>query len=104
MQLERYNMNHEAEKIPYIAYEGALARNERTIKRLIISLVLSVFLMFASNAIWLWAFSQYEYVDETTTTVQQDGKGQNVYGDNNNLNDGAKDSNNKTPKNGEEKR
>lgn len=104
MELEKYSTPQKNDSIPYIAYESALARNERTIKRLIISLVLSIVLMFASNAVWLWAFSQYEYVDETTTTVQQDGKGQNVYGDNNNLNDGAKDSNNKTPKNGEEKR
>lgn len=103
MELEKYSASQKNDNIPYIAYESALARNERTIKRLIISLVLSIVLMFASNAVWLWAFSQYEYVDETTTTtVKQDGKGQNVYGDNNKLN-GADDSSDKTPKNGEEK-
>lgn len=104
MQLERYEMNNDIERIPYIAYESALARNERTIKRLIIALLLSIVLMFASNGIWIYAFSQFEYVDETTTTtVQQDGKGQNVYGDNNKLSNGAKDSNSQTKKNDKEK-
>ena len=96
MDLEKYETkNEKVERIPYIAYESALARNERTIKRLIISLVLSILLIFASNAVWLYVFSQYEYGSEetTTTTVKQDGKGQNVYGDGNELSNGTKDSN-----------
>ena len=100
-------MNNDVERIPYIAYESALARNERTIKRLIIALVLSIVLMFASNGIWLYAFSQFEYVDETTTTtttVKQDGKSQNVYGDNNKLNEpNNNNSKEKTQKNDKEK-
>lgn len=82
--------------IPYIAYESALARNERTAKRLIVSLVLCILLLVISNVAWLYALSNFEYVDETTTTVTQDGKGQNVYGDNNKVNDGSKDSSRKT--------
>lgn len=75
--------------IPYVAYESALARNERTIKRLIISLVSCILLVVICNCAWLYAWCQFEYVDEetTTTTVQQDGEGQNVYGDNNNVNE-----------------
>ena len=92
--------------IPYIAYEGALARNERTAKRLIVSLIICILLLVISNLAWLYTLSQFEYVDEatTTTTVTQDGKGQNVYGDNNKVNDGAEDSSSKTQKNAEEKR
>lgn len=92
--------------IPYIAYEGALARNERTAKRLIVSLIICILLLVISNLAWLYALSNFEYVDEaTTTTVTQDGKGQNVYGDNNRVNDGAENSNSdKTQKNAEEKR
>ena len=104
MQLERYNMNHEAEKIPYIAYEGALARNERTIKRLIISLVLSVFLMFASNAIWLYAWMQYDYSSETTTTeVNQKSDGTNIYGDRNKVNEPTNKGNSKKTQETEKK-
>lgn len=91
--------------IPYIAYESALARNERTAKRLIVSLIICILLLVISNLAWLYALSNFEYVDEaTTTTVTQDGKGQNVYGDNNRVNDGAKNnSSDKTQKNAEEK-
>lgn len=91
MQLERYEMNNDVERIPYIAYESALARNERTIKRLIIALVLSIVLMFASNAMWAYCWMQYDYSSEETT-VSQDGKGSNVYGNNNEVNNGASNS------------
>ena len=35
------------ETIPYLAYEGAMARNERTIKRLVIALILAISMIFA---------------------------------------------------------
>ena len=92
-------MEKEIERVPYIAYESTLARNERTIKRLIIALVLSIVLMFASNGIWLYAWMQYDYTSETTTTTQvdQDGKGTNVYGDGNEVN-GADNNGNSSEK------
>lgn len=85
---------NEQPTIPYIAYESEMARHERTVKRLIVSLVLTILLLVISNVCWLYAWCQFEYVDETTTTttVTQDGKGQNVYGDGNNLNDGSENS------------
>lgn len=65
--------------IPYIAFEGQMARNERHIKRLVIALVISIVLMFASNAIWLWAWMQYDYVDaETAETVTMESGGGNA--------------------------
>lgn len=62
--------------VPYIVYESAQARAERTVKRLIVALVLAVVLIFASNAAWLWAWMQYDYTGEMTTTetVTVDGK------------------------------
>lgn len=94
---------NEQPTIPYIAYESEMARHERTVKRLIWSLVLAVLLVVISNACWLYVLSGYEYVDETTTTtVTQDGKGQNVYGNGNNVNNGAEDSNKTETKKAEE--
>lgn len=90
--------------IPYIAYESALARNERTAKRLIVSLIICILLLVISNLAWLYVLSEFEYVDETTTTVTQDGKGQNVYGDNNRVNDGAENSSSKTKANEKKER
>jgi hypothetical protein len=60
--------------VPYIVHEGELARAERHAKRLIIALVLSILLMFASNALWLYAWMQYDYTSEYSQTVAVDGK------------------------------
>ena len=48
--------------IPYFVHEGDMARSERTIKKLLIALVVAIALIFASNAIWLYAWMQYDYV------------------------------------------
>lgn len=70
--------------VPYIAFESAAARHERITKRLIVALVLAVVLIFASNAIWLWAWMQYDYTsDEVVTEYQQDGYGLNIIGEGN---------------------
>ena len=65
--------------VPYIVYESVMSRLERTIKRLVVALVVTIILMFATNAIWLYFWNQYEYVYEdettsTTSTVTVDGK------------------------------
>lgn len=58
------------EQIPYIVYEQSETRHERTVRRLIIALVLSIVLIFASNGLWLYYWMQYDYVE---TTVELDG-------------------------------
>lgn len=73
----------EKNTVSYIVYEGCLARDERIIKRLVIALVLTIVLMFASNGVWLYTWMQYDYEGETvseTTTTTQDGNGVNIYG------------------------
>ena len=62
--------------IPYIVYESTMTRFERTIKRLVIALIIAIVLMFATNVIWLYFWNQYEYVyeNDTTSTVTVDGK------------------------------
>lgn len=74
--------------VPYIAFEGALARMERVTKRLALLAGVALLLLFISNAVWLYAWTRYDYgVEETTTVsqdVSQDGEGNNVE-----LNNGA---------------
>ncbi len=53
--------------IPYIAFEGEMARHERTQKRLVVALVVTVVLLFVSNLAWLWLFSQYDIETEAVT-------------------------------------
>lgn len=67
--------------IPYIVHEGTMVRMERQIRRITIALIISVILMFVSNALWLYAWMQYDYTGETTTTrITQDGQGINTIG------------------------
>lgn len=81
--------------VPYIVYEGAQAKNERTVKRLVIALVIAIALIFASNMAWLYVWSSYEYTGtETTTTYTQDGEGTNIIGDSNEVTDESADGEN----------
>ena len=66
--------------VPYIVYEGAQARHERTIKRLLIIIIIAISMLFASNAIWLYVWSQYDTVEYDYT---QDGRGVNIIGSEN---------------------
>lgn len=72
------------QSVPFVVHESAMARNERTVKRLVIALIAAIVLIFASNAIWLYAWMQYDYSGEgTATEYKQDGEGLNIIGDRN---------------------
>jgi len=61
--------------VPYIVYDEEQARNERNVKRLVIALIISICLIFASNLVWLYAWMQYDYTsEEITHTVDVDAK------------------------------
>lgn len=79
------------QNVPYIVYEGEQARHERTIRRLITIIIICIALIFASNAIWLYAWMQYDYSSEDVTTIQQDGRGVNIIGNENGVSNGAED-------------
>lgn len=74
--METETRKDKPENVQFIVYEAAQARAERTSKRLIYALVIAVLLIFASNGMWLYAWMQYDYTSETTTTetVTVDGK------------------------------
>lgn len=66
--------------VPYIVYESEQARSERHIKRFVIAVITAVAMLFISNFIWLYAWCQYDYVNETTTvSVEGDGDGDANY-------------------------
>lgn len=60
--------------VPYIVHESAQARNERTVKRLVIALIVLALLWFATIGIGVYACMQYDYSSEQTETVTVDGK------------------------------
>ena len=49
-----------ADPVPYIVHESAMARQERTIKRLWILLLVMVVLLIGTNGIWIYYESQFE--------------------------------------------
>lgn len=69
----------QAEPVPFIAYESAMARLERTIKRLWILLMVMLVLLVGSNVAWIVCESQF--VDEVTETIETSAEGGgNAYG------------------------
>lgn len=82
MDCETCKTKKPVEPVPYIVHESAMARNERTVKRLVVALIVAISLIFASNAAWLYAWCQYDYTSEETGFTQ-DGEGLNIIGDRN---------------------
>ena len=65
--------------VPYIVHEADMARQERTIKRLWVLLIIVIVLFVGSNCAWLWYENSFEDEIITTTEVEQqtDGGGNN---------------------------
>ncbi len=72
----------EKQSVPYIVYEAEAARHERHTKRLVIAIIIAIIAIFINNAIWLWAWMQYDYAGEETVYTQ-DGQGTNIIGSSN---------------------
>lgn len=53
--------------VPYIVYESEAARHERTVKRLLTALLITILLMVGTNMAWLYVFNQYDIVSEDVT-------------------------------------
>lgn len=62
------------QNVPFVVYESAMTRHERTIKKLIITIIICIVLIFASNLAWLGFFNQYEFCSTDTESVTVDGK------------------------------
>ena len=63
------------ESIPYIAHEFAMARAERTAKRLWITILTLIFLLVGSNSVWIWYENQFEDIE----IVQENADGYNSF-------------------------
>lgn len=80
--MERSNKPTKPDTVPYIVFEGEIARQERHIKRLWIALITAI--VAASVAIvlivggFLLYLNQYDFA-----SYQQDGEGVNIVGDGN---------------------
>ena len=63
--------------VPYIVYESEAARHERTVKRLLTALLITILLMVGTNLAWLYVFNQYDFTSETYTIEGQDSANAN---------------------------
>ena len=74
--------------VPYLVYEGEMARGERNLKRLWITVILLICLLVGSNVGWLIYESQFEEI----VVTQDNADGYNSYiGRDGDITDGAPD-------------
>lgn len=69
------------ESVPYIVHESSMARMERTVKRLWITILTLIFLLVGSNCLWLYYESQWETVYQEVTQEADNGTNNFVGGD-----------------------
>lgn len=72
------------DSVSYIVYESALARAERSVKRLWVAILVLIVFLVGTNGAWLWYESRFEDV----VITQENADGYNNYigndGDTNN--------------------
>ena len=61
------------EPVPYIVHESAMARQERTIRRLWVLLLVVVCLLVGTNGLWIYYESQFESVSVEQEVDTGDG-------------------------------
>ncbi len=77
------------DNIPYVVFEAEITRMERTTKRILVALVISIIIIFASNALWLYAWLQYDYSSSETVTVDGKDGVANYIGNDGDINNGT---------------
>lgn len=88
--------------VSYYTLEAMLAREERHIRRLLILLAIAVVMLFASNAMWLYAWNQYDYSGQETVTVDGKEGTANYIGNDGEIVNGESDSDSQTVETEEE--
>ena len=102
MREEQKTNNEEIASVPYIVYESAQNRMERTNKRLLTALIIAIILAFISNLEWLYAWMQYDYSSTETETQSididaKDGTANYIGNDGEIINGTDKSQNHKNP-------
>ena len=69
------NVKNAPENVPYIVHESSMARMERQIKRLWITILTLVFLLVCSNCVWIFYENQFDDIE----IVQENADGYNSF-------------------------
>ncbi len=73
--MEKSTGKSKPESVPYIVYEGEMARQERHIKRLASALITAIIACILITGGFIWYLNQYDF-----TSYDQDGEGVNIIG------------------------
>lgn len=79
------------ESVPYIVHESSMARMERQVKRLWITILVLIFLLVGTNAAWLYYESQWETAEKLEITQENDGGYNNYIGNDGDIVNGEAD-------------
>ena len=66
------------ENVPYIVHEASMARMERQIKRLWITILVLIFLLVGTSGAWLYYESQRETIYQEVTQEDETGTNNEV--------------------------
>ena len=88
-----------AERESQYAIDVLSAMAERTIKKLWILIILLVVLLFGSNAAWIWYEAQWQVVETTEVTQENENGYNNFIGNDGEIIYGAADSENNAEQN-----
>ena len=66
------NAKSAPENVPYIVHESSMARMERQIKRIWITVLVLIVMLVGTNGAWLLYNSQFETVETVTEEYQAD--------------------------------
>ena len=72
------NVKSTTENVPYIVHESSMARMERQIKRLWITILILIFLLVGTNGAWLYYESQRETIYKEVTQEAETGTNNEV--------------------------
>ena len=72
------NAKSAPENVPYIVHEASMARMERQIKRLWITILVLIFLLVGTNGAWLYYESQRETIYQEITQEAETGTNNEV--------------------------
>lgn len=72
-----------------IAFERMQSKDERNDKWRNLTIIILIVLLVITNAMWLWAWNQYDYVDDYTEIAVDDESDVNYIGHNGDINNGS---------------
>lgn len=78
--------------VPYVVHESTVARMERIIKRQWIALIVAICMIVGCNALWLYAWMQYDYSSEEIIVDAEDNGDANYIGQDGNIYNGEDNS------------